>query len=170
MQEDLSINIILKKGHIKDITSFKESLGEERIKTFQQHKACKEIHIVKNYLSSETIIDIVNLFTCCFDNLKVINLTANNLEYIPSCLDQLNNIEVIVFNNNKISAIDNIFNLKKLKRLELRSNKITNMNIKNFDNHMNLKQITLSCNLIDKIFLKNLDYLEIIWEIYLKKI
>ncbi len=68
---------------------------------------------------------------------------------IPEEINQLQNLEFLIFNNNKIKSITNLEKLRNLKQLELRSNKIEK--IENLQNNENLFLLTLSCNLISEI-------------------
>ena len=76
---------------------------------------------------------------------------------IPEEINELINLECLIFNNNKIKSIANLEKLRNLKQLELRSNKIEK--IENLENNENLFTLTLSCNLISEINEKELSYL-----------
>jgi hypothetical protein len=106
---------------------------------------------VKNYLTSNELNNILNLGMFKFSVNKIIkiNLTANNLEYIPDIFKSLQELKILILNNNIIQKIENLDFLSKLEKLELRGNKITK--IENLNNLKNLKKLTLSCNLISNI-------------------
>ena len=89
------------------------------------------------------------MFKCSVNKIIKINLTANNLEYIPDIFKSLQELKILILNNNKIQKIENLDFLSKLEKLELRGNKITK--IENLNNLKCLKKLTLSCNLISNI-------------------
>lgn len=83
------------------------------------------------------------------------------MTYIPPEINNLQSLETLILNYNKLTKIENINNLLNLTRLEMRSNKITIL--KNFENLSKLKFITFSCNLLKSIeifpYLENLEEL-----------
>ena len=106
----------------------------------------EQLHIVKNYVTTDTFINIIPEVI----NLKILNLTANSLTYIPKEIGSLIYLETLILNNNKISVIENLSPLKKLTKLEIRSNLISSLSDDFYLllNNNNLKTITVSCNLI----------------------
>ena len=107
--------------------------------------------LVRNYLTSNDINNILQLamFKFSLNKISKINLTANNIELIPDSFKSLPELKILILNNNKITKISNLENVKNLEILELRGNKITK--IENLNNLKNLKKLTLSCNLINNI-------------------
>jgi Leucine-rich repeat (LRR) protein len=68
---------------------------------------------------------------------------------IPQCFQKLHELEVLLLNNNKITALENLENLAKLKRFEIRGNRLTALGgIKGL---VNLEYLTVSCNSIGKV-------------------
>lgn len=134
-----------------------------------------QIHIIKNYIDTALLSDILlginkRFEFCCLNNLKILNLTANNIESIPCIINQFINLEILILNNNKIATIENIDKLNNLIRLELRSNKISNINnlgnnslineINSNSIYPKLKILSLSCNLIKEIDINNIPNLD----------
>lgn len=149
----LDINIL--KSKIQSAEDFLNNLKEENILFLNQKNlsdknySIKEFSVIKNYLNTSELSKILNFTFLSFVNTTYINLTANELNFIPSEFSNLLNLEILILNNNKISKIENLENLSKLKRLELRSNRIKEFS--GLENKQQLEILTLSCNLIKQI-------------------
>lgn len=137
-------DIFIAKGNINTYEEMVEAVKQQKSKKF-----IKSLVIIKNYVTFDVIDNFYFNFKEDLQNLTKINLTANKLNKIPNCFNDLKNIEIIVLNNNKIEVIENLDNLTKLKRLELRGNKIKK--IQGLEHNKDLELLTLSSNLITKI-------------------
>ena len=121
-------------------------------------------------------------------NLKLLNLSNNNLKYVPNVIFDLKNLEILNLKNNMIYTIsDKICNLKKLEILNLEHNNLNNLNFfankmpalvklnlnynnieyinDNIENLESIKKIKLNNNIIKNISSKieNLNNLEILY-------
>ena len=148
---ELKIN----KKYIHSVEDFKKVILEEN-KDIDLNKEddkiiYENIILIKNYLLSKDINDILNLglFKYSLPKIIKINLTANNIESIPDIFNSLKELKILILNNNKIEKITNLENLTKLEILELRGNKINK--VEGLNNLTNLTKLTLSCNLITNI-------------------
>ena len=148
---ELKIN----KKYIHSVEDFKKVMLEEN-KDIDLNKEDEKIIyenviLIKNYLLSKDINDILNLglFKYSLPKLIKMNLTANNIETIPDIFKSLKELKILILNNNKIEKITNLENLTKLEILELRGNKINK--VEGLNNLTNLTKLTLSCNLITNI-------------------
>lgn len=150
---ELKINIKKQYIHSKEdfIKYLKENNKDLDPNKQDENKIYESIIIVKNYLTTNTIDNILNLgmFKYSLNKLTKMNLTANDLTSIPDIFKSLIALKILILNNNKIEKISNLDNLTKLEKLELRGNKITK--IENLNNLQNLQKLTLSCNLISII-------------------
>lgn len=86
----------------------------------------------------------------CLHNLKILNLSENNLVNIPSDIKDLKHLEELILNKNYIEFIPNeLTELKHLKHLSLSDNKLTEFN-ENFCNYakfrLSLVKLDLSGN------------------------
>ena len=150
---ELKINI--KKQYIHSEEDFIKYLKENNKdldpNKQDENKIYESIIIVKNYLTTNTIDNILNLgmFKYSLNKLTKMNLTANDLTSIPDIFKSLIALKILILNNNKIEKISNLDNLTKLEKLELRGNKIAK--VENLNNLQNLQKLTLSCNLISII-------------------
>lgn len=144
-------SLIIKKSTLSTYSSYEKYIEENLIQT----KNIKEIHIIKNYITSECLSEIINnSFSLESDKNQVviINLTANNLIYLPNTLNQLMNLKCLILNNNKITEVnDSILDLKHLERLEMRSNLIKTISNLEKSQFFSIKTMTFSCNLIEKM-------------------
>ena len=112
----------------------------------------EKISIVKNYLTTNEFEKILNNFPINkhLNNIIKINLTANNLNLIPKNISNLINLNHLILNNNKITEINFLSELKNLEILELKGNQL--ISIKGiFNNNNKIKKLTISCNLIKSI-------------------
>ena len=150
---ELKINIKKQYIHSKEdfIKYLKENNKDLDPNKQDENKIYESIIIVKNYLTTNAIDNILNLgmFKYSLNKLTKMNLTANDLTSIPDIFKSLIALKILILNNNKIEKISNLDNLTKLEKLELRGNKITK--IENLNNLQNLQKLTLSCNLISII-------------------
>ena len=150
---EFKINIKKKYIHSKEdfIKYLKENNKDLDPDKQDESEIYESIIIVKNYLTTNVINNILNLemFKYSLNKITKINLTANDLTSIPDIFKSLTALNILILNNNKIEKISNLDNLTKLEKLELRGNKITK--IENLNNLQNLQKLTLSCNLISII-------------------
>lgn len=150
---EFKINIKKKYIHSKEdfIKYLKENNKDLDPDKQDENEIYESIIIVKNYLTTNVINNILNLemFKYSLNKITKINLTANDLTSIPDIFKSLTALNILILNNNKIEKISNLDNLTKLEKLELRGNKITK--IENLNNLQNLQKLTLSCNLISII-------------------
>jgi Leucine-rich repeat (LRR) protein len=139
--------------HTKEdfIKYIKEQNKDINPNIFDENKIFENIILVKNYITTKDLNDILQLemFKFSLNKIIKINLTANNLESIPEIFRSLSELKIVILNNNKIQKISNLENLSKLEKLELRGNKITK--IENLNHLQKLNVLTLSCNLINNI-------------------
>ena len=139
--------------HTKEdfIKYIKEQNKDINPNIFDEKKIFENIILVKNYITTKDLNDILQLemFKFSLNKIIKINLTANNLESIPEIFRSLSELKIVILNNNKIQKISNLENLSKLEKLELRGNKITK--IENLNYLQKLNVLTLSCNLINNI-------------------
>ena len=137
-----------KDDFIKYITDNNKELDPHKS---DEKNIYENIILVKNYITANNINEILNLemFQFSLNKIVKINLTANNLELIPTVFNSLPELKILILNNNKIQKISNLDNQTKLEKLELRGNKIKK--IENLNNLKNLQKLTLSCNLISDI-------------------
>ena len=139
--------------HTKEdfIKYIKEQNKDINPNIFDEKKIFENIILVKNYITTKDLNDILQLemFKFSLNKIIKINLTANNLESIPEIFRSLSELKIVILNNNKIQKISNFENLSKLEKLELRGNKITK--IENLNHLQKLNVLTLSCNLINNI-------------------
>ena len=139
--------------HTKEdfIKYIKEQNKDINPNIFDENKIFENIILVKNYITTKDLNDILQLemFKFSLNKIIKINLTANNLESIPEIFRSLSELKIVILNNNKIQKISNLENLSKLEKLELRGNKITK--IENLNYLQKLNVLTLSCNLINNI-------------------
>lgn len=150
----IDINIL--RNNIKSAEDFLNNLKAEKIIELnnteeEQNKIyfIKEFSVIKNYLNSLELSKILLLPFFNFKKTIYLNLTANELTFIPKDISNLCCLESLILNNNKISKIENLENLINLRRLELRSNKIKEF--QGLANKPNLETLSLSCNLLQKI-------------------
>ena len=139
--------------HTKEdfIKYIKEQNKDINPNIFDENKIFENIILVKNYITTKDLNDILllEMFKFSLNKIIKINLTANNLESIPEIFRSLSELKIVILNNNKIQKISNLENLSKLEKLELRGNKITK--IENLNHLQKLNVLTLSCNLINNI-------------------
>ena len=137
-----------KEDFIKYITENNKELDPHKS---DEGKIYENIILVKNYITAKDINEILHLemFKFSLNKIIKINLTANDLESIPTVFNSLPELKTLILNNNKIQKISNLDNQTKLEKLELRGNKIKK--IENLSCLKNLQKLTLSCNLISNI-------------------
>ena len=149
----IDINIL--RNHIKSAEEFLNNIIEENIisvNNIDDHNKkyfIKEFSVVKNFLTSLELSKILSFPFLNFDQTIYLNLTANELTFIPKEFNNLIKLETLILNNNKINKIENLENLSHLKRLELRNNKVKEF--KGLENKQNIEILSLSCNLLEKI-------------------
>ena len=91
------------------------------------------------------------------------SLSSNKLDIIPKNIKSLNKLQILSFNNNKISKIENLDELSNLKKIYFIKNKIRK--IENLQNLKYLYKIHLAYNSILKV--ENLNELENLSILYL---
>jgi leucine-rich repeat protein SHOC2 len=83
----------------------------------------------------------------CFINLKVLNLSENNLFNMPNDIKDLKNLEELNLNKNNLAFIPNeLVELRNLKSLSLSDNKINELN-ENFCTFSNFKNSLINLDL-----------------------
>jgi len=96
-------------------------------------------------------------------NTITLDLSYQQLDYIPKEINQLTNLQGLHLNHNQITKIQNLGNLINLRDIHLYNNPITK--IQNLDNLTNLQYLSLSDSQITQI--QNLDNLTNLQELVL---
>lgn len=156
----IEINIL--RNNIKSAEDFLNNLKQEKIVNINNDEnseniskiySIKEFSVIKNFLNSPELSKILSFDFFNFEKTTYLNLTANDLTFIPKEFRSLVNLETLILNNNKIIKIENLEGLSNLRRIELRSNKIKEF--EGLENKEKLEILSLSCNLLEKIEEKN---------------
>ena len=150
------IIINITKKYINKYEDFIEYLKKNYENEFYKNNnnIIKKISIIKNYLTTNEFEKILLNYPINknLNNIKKINLTANNLNLIPKNISQLINLNHLILNNNKITEINFLSELKNLEILELKGNQLISINgIFTKENNNKIKKLTVSCNLIKSI-------------------
>jgi len=78
--------------------------------------------------------------------LKVLNLSYNQIQNLPVEIEQLVNLEKLILNNNRIQSLPKqVFTLKNLKNLSIAENKLTSLP-DNIGELTSLEELDLSSN------------------------
>jgi len=154
---DIDVNII--RNNIKSAEDFLNKLISEKTieldnldkiyDDLNKKYSIKEFSLIINYLNSTELRKILVFTFLNFENTTYLNLTANDLTFIPREISNLQSLETLILNNNKINIIENLENIRNLKRLELRCNKVKEFI--GLGNKPYLKTLSVSCNLLEKI-------------------
>ena len=155
--ETNSLDITIQRNNIKTSEDFFNYVEKNKIFSLDQADDIyiNELSIIKNYLTTIEFSKILNFTKLNFNNFKYLNFTANELTNIPSEFNSFINLEILILNNNKIKIIENLENIKTLKRLEMRANKI--LKFENLSNKPNLEYLSVSCNFLTKINIEECD-------------
>ena len=150
------IIINITKKYINKYEDFIEYLKKNYENEFYKNNnnIIEKISIIKNYLTTNEFEKILLNYPINknFNNILKINLTANNLNLIPKNISQLINLNHLILNNNKITEINFLSELKNLEILELKGNQLISINgIFTKENNNKIKKLTVSCNLIKSI-------------------
>ncbi|BFZ13214.1 hypothetical protein BsWGS_16253 [Bradybaena similaris] len=115
------------------------------------HKICcfprlRVLHLAKNKISVIEETDIEKL-----EQLMELNISSNNLTYLPAVLGRHSKLQVLRANCNLLQELPNFKNSSGLKVLEVSSNHLVNVNMSNLmASQMSLLDISANPNILVK--------------------
>lgn len=123
-----------------------------------------DYHLIELFLEWQEITKFPNLFSL---DLVILDLSYNEIEYIPQDIAKLENLEVLEISWNNLISIDNLFKLVNLKHLDVSYNhiKVIPPGIENLED---LLYLDISFNQINTLSyqitkLKLLYHLDVSW-------
>jgi Leucine-rich repeat (LRR) protein len=185
--EDVDITCLKEFTALYFLDLSANSIAMEKLATLP---ALKELVLTCNHLSfiqipdgGFTALEVLDLSFNCFDDpflfdqiaklrlLRKLNLSANNLQHLPSTLVKLTNVEELILEGNVLQedVFHSINTLPSLKRVNLNSNYIERVPVLELYGLLNLEELYLGNNKItyyDDIYtLKNYKSLKklILW-------
>ncbi len=153
---------------VKELDSLKtfdmSNKSMEEVPFEEIRRVSNVLEILKLSNNKITKIDLSNkqnlvTFQKVSKNLKSLNLSNNPLKTIFKEIENFSSLEELNLAQTQISELPFLLNLKKLKKLDLFINKITNINLEPFTKLQNLE---LSFNFISDINLENQSSLKVL--------
>ncbi|KAF2072583.1 hypothetical protein CYY_006106 [Polysphondylium violaceum] len=93
----------------------------------------------------------INSITCFFSHITELYFINNELKEIPVEINNLTSLKKLYLSKNKLIKISNLDKLKDLEVLDLRANRIKEIDCESLNQNLNLNYLTLSNNQIESI-------------------